>query len=145
MGCHFLLQGIFLSQGWNMGLLHCRQILYHLSHQGSPYVYYTPIKKKNSLKFEYLVISHYDILDLVSNFSAFRKNNIFWLLCACNFKLKRILNVFIEDLPSVDTKQSDVQITKKIVMRQNYWQKKNQLWSIDGKLIKILRTSVWWI
>ena len=35
------------------------------------------LKKKKSLKFEYLVISHYDILDLVSNFSAFRKNNIF--------------------------------------------------------------------
>ena len=36
MDCHALLQGIFLSQGWNPGLLHCRQILYHLSHQGSP-------------------------------------------------------------------------------------------------------------
>ena len=31
-----LLQGIFLIQGLNLGLLHCRQILYHLSHQGSP-------------------------------------------------------------------------------------------------------------
>ena len=30
--CHFLLQGIFLTQGSNPGLLHCRQILYHLSH-----------------------------------------------------------------------------------------------------------------
>ena len=28
MGCHFLLQGIFLIQGLNQGLLHCRQILY---------------------------------------------------------------------------------------------------------------------
>ena len=27
---------IFLTQGSNRGLLHCRQILYHLSHQGSP-------------------------------------------------------------------------------------------------------------
>ena len=36
VGCHFLLQGIFLTQGLNPGLLHCRQILYHLSHQGSP-------------------------------------------------------------------------------------------------------------
>ena len=34
-GCHSLLQGIFLTQGLNAGLLHCRQILYHLSHQGS--------------------------------------------------------------------------------------------------------------
>ena len=32
---HSLLQGIFLTQGWNPGLLHCRQVLYHLSHQGS--------------------------------------------------------------------------------------------------------------
>ena len=30
-----LLQGIFPTQGSNPGLLHCRQILYHLSHQGS--------------------------------------------------------------------------------------------------------------
>ena len=37
VGCHALLQGIFSTQGSNQGLLHCRQILYHLSHQGSPY------------------------------------------------------------------------------------------------------------
>ena len=36
VGCHFLLQGIFLTQGSNPGLLHCRQTLYHLSHLGSP-------------------------------------------------------------------------------------------------------------
>ena len=33
VGCHFLLQRIFLTQGSNSDLLHCRQILYHLSHQ----------------------------------------------------------------------------------------------------------------
>ena len=32
--CHFLLQGIFPTQGWNPGLPHCRQKLYHRSHQG---------------------------------------------------------------------------------------------------------------
>ena len=36
VGCHFLLQGIFLTQGLNPGLLHCRRILYRLSNQGSP-------------------------------------------------------------------------------------------------------------
>ena len=36
LGCHFLLRGIFPTQRLNLGLLHCRQILYHLSHQGSP-------------------------------------------------------------------------------------------------------------
>ena len=35
MDCHFLLQEIFLTQGSNPGLLHCRQTLYRLSHQGS--------------------------------------------------------------------------------------------------------------
>ena len=29
-------QGIFLTQELNLGLLHCRQILYHLKHQRSP-------------------------------------------------------------------------------------------------------------
>ena len=33
LGCHFLLQGIFLTQGSNPGLLHCRKILYHLSYR----------------------------------------------------------------------------------------------------------------
>ena len=36
MGCHFLLQEIFPTEGLNPGLLHRRQTLYHLSHQGSP-------------------------------------------------------------------------------------------------------------
>ena len=31
MDCHFLLQGISLTQGSNLGLLHCRQILYYLN------------------------------------------------------------------------------------------------------------------
>ena len=36
VGSHVFLQEIFLTQGLNPGLLHCRQILYYLSHQGSP-------------------------------------------------------------------------------------------------------------
>ena len=38
VGCHSLLLGIFPNQGLNPGLLLCRQILYHLSHQGSPWI-----------------------------------------------------------------------------------------------------------
>ena len=33
MGSHSFLQGIFPTQGSNLGLLDCRQILYHLNHQ----------------------------------------------------------------------------------------------------------------
>ena len=36
VGSHSLLQRIFPMQGSNLGLLLCRQILYHLSHQGRP-------------------------------------------------------------------------------------------------------------
>ena len=36
-GCHFLLQEVFLTQGLNPGIPHCRQALYHLSYQGSPF------------------------------------------------------------------------------------------------------------
>ena len=33
VGGHSLFQGIFLTQGLNSGLLHCRQIPYHLSYR----------------------------------------------------------------------------------------------------------------
>ena len=42
VGCHALLQGIFPTQDLNphlLCLLHCRQILYPLSHLGSPSTY----------------------------------------------------------------------------------------------------------
>ena len=39
VGCHALLQGIFLTKGSNLGLMHCRQIFYCLHHQGSPITY----------------------------------------------------------------------------------------------------------
>ena len=36
MGSLSLLQGVFPTCGWNPGLPHCRQIVYQLSHKGSP-------------------------------------------------------------------------------------------------------------
>ena len=39
--CHFLLQGLFLTQGLNPGLPHCRQTLFHLSSQASPEALYS--------------------------------------------------------------------------------------------------------
>ena len=42
MGCHAFLQGIFPTQGSNLGLPHCRWILYCLSHQGSPILVSAP-------------------------------------------------------------------------------------------------------
>ena len=39
VGCHFLFQGIFLTQGSNPHLLHCQVDSFLLSHQGSPLIY----------------------------------------------------------------------------------------------------------
>ena len=49
--CHSLLQMIFPIQGLNQGLLHCGQILYCLSCQGSPGASWADHKSKN-LHFE---------------------------------------------------------------------------------------------
>ena len=38
VGCHALHQRIFPTQESNQGVLHCRQILYQLSYQGSLYI-----------------------------------------------------------------------------------------------------------
>ena len=39
VGSHSLLQGISLTPGSDLGLLHCKQILFHQgSHQGSPFI-----------------------------------------------------------------------------------------------------------
>ena len=53
VGCHALLQAIFPTQGLNPCLLHCRRILYCLSHQGSPYKYinFTNCSKKLAVFF----------------------------------------------------------------------------------------------
>jgi len=44
-----LLQGIFTTQGTNLGLQHCGQIPYHLSHQGSPIKTEKLIKRKTDI------------------------------------------------------------------------------------------------
>ena len=47
--CHFLLQGIFPTQGLNpylLCLLNCRQILYPVSHLGSPKYFREELKQR---------------------------------------------------------------------------------------------------
>ena len=65
VGCH-LLQGIFPTQGLNPSLPHCRQILYHLSHQGSPF-------KSYNYSYSHEVISYYGL----SFFVVVQIENIF--------------------------------------------------------------------
>ena len=48
VGCHFLLQGIFATHEPNLGLLHFKQILYGLSHLGSPKLWWRNINRYNT-------------------------------------------------------------------------------------------------
>ena len=54
MGSCFLLQGIFPTQGLNPGLLHCRWILYQLSHQEALYLLgWLLLKDKKKIELSY--------------------------------------------------------------------------------------------
>ena len=67
VSCHFLLQDIFPTPGWNPGLLHSRQVLYHLP---PPKCNFIP-KAKSSPSFLYLLLPmlrfklNWDYLNLI--------------------------------------------------------------------------------
>ena len=61
MGCHSLLHGIFSTQGLNLGLLHHRQILCHLSHQRNPILTQEKLKTTPRSRLGLLIL-HKDIV-----------------------------------------------------------------------------------
>ena len=78
MGSLSLLQRIFLTQESNQGLLHCRQILYQLSYQGSP------IQGPSKAQFKYHLfhnISPSSSLKFVFFFSVFYFFNVYFWQC----------------------------------------------------------------
>ena len=69
VSCHFLFQGIFLTQELNLSLLHCRQILYHWATWEAPKGFYClfsackpwfpSTKMKNGdTRYAYFICSH---------------------------------------------------------------------------------------
>ena len=72
VGCHFLLQRIFPTQGLNLGLPHCRQMLYCFSHQAklfSNLCYSLYIKEQNKYKIKSQLGPLLRLLLLLSRFS----------------------------------------------------------------------------
>ena len=68
VGCHALLQWIFPTQGLKPSLLHCRQILHCLSHQGRSDTYISILLFPHSLLCNLLfdlILQHSDISILV--------------------------------------------------------------------------------
>ena len=57
VGGHSLLQEISPTQGLNSGLLHFRQIIYHVSPQGSPLMNFRGFKAQISLIAKFFLLS----------------------------------------------------------------------------------------
>ena len=70
VGCHSLLQGIFLIQRSNLGLLYCKQILYQLSRQ-------------ESLLLQKYSIFEANCFDLSSLFLIQQQLKCFFAICCC--------------------------------------------------------------
>ena len=64
--CHFFLQGIVPTQKSNLGLLHCRQILYQLSCEGSP-----PFLNLYNIIYQYVLVK---LEYLYNNYMSFTQN-----------------------------------------------------------------------
>ena len=103
MDSHSLLQGIFPNQGLNPGLLHCRQILYCLSHQRSPLKAYKNLKdvlgeKKYVCKIVSIRFYNFSICLLIS-YMLFNVDSMdsFWLLYSILKFTYTLLNLIIND------------------------------------------------
>ena len=84
MGWDFLLQGIFLTQESNLGLLHYRQILYQLSYEGSPSssfkLHFLLAQHNSSFFAEQLYLTYY-IFYIDMKMSALDFPSLIWTLC----------------------------------------------------------------
>ena len=80
VGGHALLQGIFPTQGSNLGLLNCRQILYRLSHQGSSIT----CKYRISGSHYFLPLSVQPFLRILTLWWIRGPRSLIWLLVSAN-------------------------------------------------------------
>ena len=83
MGCHFLLERIFPTQELNPGFLPCRQILYSVSHKGSPQI---PLGQANNAKCD-IGYGYKHILHIV-------QNDIFHLHKILMYSLQFLLKIY---------------------------------------------------
>ena len=106
VGCHFLFQRIFLTQGLNLGLLHCRQMLYHLNHQGSQQRHNADIERYTMLSHVYIHV----------NTTTIRTQNYFIItnisLYFCFKSLGFLTVVYFDDLGS----SSSVKVSTKMFL-----------------------------
>ena len=89
VGSLFLLQGNFLTQELNQGLLHCRQILYQLSYQGRPTFWWDSIQSLR-VQVNFLVINLYFVLSLFFSLSSCETNSL-WIPSSLDFPVSQLV------------------------------------------------------
>ena len=113
--CHSFLQRNFPNQGSNSGLLHCRQVLYHLSYREVTYNYSAAYHKFWSILFPFLFISRHFLISssahwfsvahcLLSTclwFSHFSFCNWFQVSYSCDWKMTDITSLLLNLLTLV--------------------------------------------
>ena len=70
VGYYSLLQGTFPTQGLNLGLLQCRQIFYHLNHQGSLILTSLHSQRERKILFSFPVTDNNDDLVMILQISS---------------------------------------------------------------------------
>ena len=96
VGCHFLLQGIFLTQGSNLDLRHCRQILYYwaTSETLSLYMY---IEIHTHICITYIHIHIHTLFSLTQSICWIHHCMVEYLLLKNKMSLSKIINFSITD------------------------------------------------
>ena len=83
VGSLSLLQGIFLTQKSNWGLLYCRRILYQLSYQGSPKTITRTEQSWDTFSWEKNTGRPSRVLLAQHNFLKKKKNRCIRMICIC--------------------------------------------------------------
>ena len=98
VGSHSLPQGTFLTQGLNTGPLHCRQILYHLSHQGSHITYTLMVTSGDLIRSRSVFYCFHSMISLCMEMNKL----ILLLFCLCFWILFPLLKFYFHEVTFQD-------------------------------------------
>ena len=153
VGCHSLLQGTLPMQGLKLGLQHCRQILYHLSHRGSHNVLMCSLKHETEILPYFSFSLHGDTNRIPSTLALrphFRFEKLSFYVITfffLNFLSLTSLQSFREHVPKPQQKVYDLNSVQFILIQQEYNSvppliRDKMIWEIK-KILWFLVFTVW--
>ena len=144
VGCHVLLQGIFLTQVSNLGLPHCRWILNCLNHQGSPrileWVPY-PFSRGSSRPRNWTRVSCIAVGFFTSWATKTLKN-----VSSCK-RIKQEFDSTVDNQIKLESIHSEIRILqiKVIFLKPRFFEKLNQLHTTWPDMINLAKERLWGI